>query len=89
MIDFKMVAVVLLIIILVAGCASAPQVPLTANGTCHPSQDLPVHKVIKKVPEQPTLFEDLYNLFLAERADHAKDVADYNSLSNECVQRPA
>lgn len=85
MIDFKIVAIILLLIILVAGCAHAPQVPLTANGTCHPAQDLPAKKTMKKVPEQPTLFEDLYALFLAERADHAKDVADYNSLSTECV----
>lgn len=73
--------------LVLTGCA-APQVSIpgaTGNGLCHPSQDLPAHKTIKKVPEQNTLLEDLYALFASERKDHATDVRDYNSLYSQCV----
>ena len=72
--------------LVLAACASTPAL-ITGNGTCQPSQDLPAEKVIQKLPEQATLFEEFYHLFARERKDHAKDVEDYNSLYSQCVTK--
>ncbi|MBI1313676.1 hypothetical protein GC176_20480 [bacterium] len=71
-----------------AGCATTPPpvpVVVTGNGHCQPAADLPAHKTMKKVPEVETFMENLYAMFLGERKDHAKDIADYNSLYDTCV----
>ncbi len=72
--------------IVLAGCASAPPVSqIQGNGYCHPSQDLPAHKAVKKLPETVTGMDELFGLFAAERKDHAADDRDYNSLYSQCV----
>lgn len=78
--------VCLCLLLAIGGCADVPTVvPVHENGFCHPSQDLPAHKTMKKVPEQTTLLEDLYGLLALERKDHAGDIRDYNSLYEQCV----
>lgn len=72
--------------VLLAGCAHTTTVPISGNGTCHPSQDLPSHKTIKKVPETDTQLEDLWALMAQERKAHGDDVRDYNSLYSTCVK---
>lgn len=75
---------------LVSGCALSPPsstVVVAGNGACHPSQDLPTKKTMKKVPEVVTPLQDLFNLFASERKDHATDVRDYNSLYEQCVHK--
>lgn len=72
--------------LVLSGCASVPLV-VSGNGSCHPSADLPSHKALKKVPEETTLLEDLWGLLLNERKDHARDVRDYNSLYDQCVDQ--
>jgi hypothetical protein len=71
-----------------AGCADKPaiEVPVVGNNTCIPASDLPDHKVMKKVPSAPANATELYNLLLDERASHAKDDQDYNSLYKACVK---
>lgn len=72
------------------GCASTPD-PLPAavlvegNGNCRPPSDLPPKKTMKKVPAVEATIQKLYDLLLGERKDHAKDVQDYNSLYEICV----
>ena len=73
------------LVLMLTGCASTPPVAISGNGNCHPAADLPAHKVMKKVPEQATLLEDLWGLFASERKDHAADIRDYNSLYDTCV----
>ena len=74
-----------------AGCASDKvdlantAVVVEGNGKCHPASDLPPHKTMKKVPEKATGLSALFDLFTTERHDHAKDVQDYNSLYDTCV----
>lgn len=79
----------LVVTVFLSGCESVPVTALVSgNGSCHPSQDLPATKELKKIPEQDTLFEDFYGLMALERERHAADVRDYNSLYRQCVQRP-
>jgi hypothetical protein len=58
---------------------------VTGNQACHPAQDLPAEKSMKKVPEKATAMEDLYALFAQERSAHAQDDRDYNALWAQCV----
>lgn len=60
-------------------------VVVTGNEACHPSQDLPSHKAMKKVSEKATSMGDVYGLLAAERHDHAGDMRDYNALWDQCV----
>ena len=84
-----MAVAVVSLMLSVAGCASTPAVPaavvVEGNGKCHPASDLPAHKTMKKVPEADTTLDALFALLLGERKDHAKDVQDYNSLYDTCV----
>lgn len=78
-----------LICAVLGGCAGTTPpvaVPVVGNNTCIPASDLPDHKVMKKVPEVPTDQTGLFNLLLDERASHAKDDQDYNSLYKACVK---
>jgi hypothetical protein len=70
-----------------SACATTAPAVVTGNGGCHPSQDLPAHKVMKKVPEVVTPLEDLWALLGLERKDHAGDIRDYNSLYDQCVDK--
>ena len=81
----KRVLSIIFCAVLLAGCAHTTTVPISGNGTCLPSQDLPATKTIKKVPEADTQLEDLWALLAQERKDHATDIRDYNSLFNQCV----
>lgn len=83
-----------LCVISVAGFLSAcattppPAMQITGNGGCHPSQALPSHKDVPKLPEIDTAFQAFFNLFVDERKQHGQDVRDYNTLWDECVGTP-
>lgn len=81
--DFAFCFVLLFVL---TGCASTLPVAVSGNGSCHPAADLPVKKVMKRVPETTTLMEDLWALLAAERKAHADDIRDYNSLYTTCVK---
>lgn len=76
-----------------AGCASTPKLPtaipvqVVGNGKCKPPVDLPAHKTMKKVPVVDTFLDEAYSLLGIERHDHAKDITDYNSLYDVCVDK--
>lgn len=70
------------------GCGSVPTpdpIVVQGNGHCTPSADLPSHKTMKKVSVIDTFMDELGELLFNERADHAKDISDYNSLYKTCV----
>ena len=52
---------------------------------CMPSADLPATKHVAMLPEVDTSNDKFFDLFLHERATHAKDDQDYNSLYATCV----
>lgn len=78
---------ILIGLLLLAGCSTPTPVVISGNGQCHPSQDLPSHKDMKKVPEANISLEDFFGLFANERKDHASDIRDYNSLFDQCVAK--
>lgn len=70
---------------LLSGCGTTGTVVLPPQ-LCIPATDLPETKAVKVLPEVETDNSAFYELFLTERADHAKDVQDYNSLWTQCVK---
>jgi hypothetical protein len=81
----KHTLLITLLATLSAGCASTPIITTLPPALCKPATDLPAHKNITKLPEVETPNDQFYSLFLQERAQHAKDAQDYNSLYATCV----
>jgi hypothetical protein len=75
-------------IFVVFGCTTIRDLVLPPQ-PCKPAVDLPVHKQVAPLPEVDTSNDAFFNLFLHERATHAKDDQDYNSLYDTCVGPPA
>lgn len=67
-----------------SACSTTPEVVLDR---CSPPPDLPAEKHMALLPEDPVLFEDFYRMFAEERARHAQDIEEYNSLYALCVTR--
>jgi len=71
---------------MLTACASTPDIPLPLPPQlCKPASDLVAPKHLKRVPEVATENDQFYSLFLMERADHATDIKDFNSLLRTCV----
>ena len=77
--------VALLIAVVVATSACSTIQSFLPPQPCIVSSDLPVSKSVKPVPEVATTNDEFYLLFAHERAEHAKDDQDYNSLYSQCV----
>ena len=78
--DLTILCVLLVILTLgLVGCTTP------AAMRCTPSSDLPAVKTMKKTPEEDVSPKRLFDLFVDERSDHARDIRDYNSLYKQCV----
>lgn len=75
-------ALALVLCAMLGGCATAPVI---VRG-CLPPSDLPAKKVMQPLPEVDTSLPDFFALFAEERARHAADQRDYNSLYEQCVK---
>lgn len=69
----------------IMGACGTTQTVALPPSFCKPATDLVAPKHLKRVPEVATPNDTFYSQFLMERADHAKDINDYNGLLRTCV----
>lgn len=67
------------------GCGTVERIIQLPPALCKPASDLTSPKYLTKLPEREVTNDELYGLFVEERADHAGDVRDFNSLLRTCV----
>jgi len=84
-IRYNVLAILALSVTMLAACQTARTVTVSLPPQlCKPASDLGI-KHLKRVPEVATGNDQFYSLFLMERADHATDIRDFNSLFRTCV----
>jgi len=80
---FVLIAIVMPWLMLLGACGTIRTLTVGPS-LCKPANDLGV-KHLKRVPEVATANDEFYSLYLMERAAHATDITDFNSLYRTCV----